>query len=104
MISKRGLRIINPADKETEEPQRCTPSYKAYVVVAKDTQNRRLWDQISELKFWSEFDFLQYVIDGAFASSSHACAKPTKVKVFSAVYMCKMNILKPLMEPYQYTL
>ncbi|KAL9538175.1 hypothetical protein MBANPS3_011135 [Mucor bainieri] len=78
MISRRGVRMVHPADHETQELRLFTPSYKAQCAIAKDTQNRRLWDQIAELKFWSEFEFLQYVFDEAFACSSHACAKPIK--------------------------
>ncbi|KAK4518744.1 uncharacterized protein ATC70_008966 [Mucor velutinosus] len=94
MISRRGLRMINPVDEETEELRRFTPSYKAQVAIAKDTQNRRLWNQISELKFWSEFEFLQYVFDEAFACSSHACPKPIKNPITTPCgHICCMRCL-----------
>lgn len=93
MISRRGVRMIHPADEKTEELRRFTPSYKAQLAIAKDTENKRLWDQISELKFWSEFELLQYVFDEAFACSSHACPKPIKVSVCAAI-VCKMTLLK----------
>ncbi|KAL7313456.1 hypothetical protein PS15m_007203 [Mucor circinelloides] len=78
MISRRGLRMVNTSDEETKKLRRFAPAYKAQLAIAKDTQNRRVWNQIKDLKFWSEFEYLQYVFDEAFACSSHACSKPIK--------------------------
>lgn len=104
MISRRGLRIIYPADEETEQLRQSIPSYKARKAIAKDTQNKRLWDQISELSFWSEFEFLQYVFDEAFACPSHACATPIKVTMCSgACTYSEFTHASPI-GPYYYTL
>lgn len=71
--------MVNTSDEETKKLRRFAPAYKAQLAIAKDTQNRRVWNQIKDLKFWSEFEYLQYVFDEAFACSSHACSKPIKV-------------------------
>jgi hypothetical protein len=78
---KKGLRLINPKEEDTQKLKRYTTTAEVSKAIEKDVHNKRLWDQISEMEFWSEFEFLQYIFDEAFACSSNACSKPIKVKL-----------------------
>ena len=80
IITKRGLRLINSKIEDTEKLKRYITTIEVNKAIEKDVQNKRLWDQISEMEFWSEFELLQYKFDEAFACSSNACSKPIKVK------------------------
>lgn len=48
-------------------------------LVVKDTRNKRLWDEIKKMEFWSEYEFLHYLFDTAVTCSSNVCSKPIKV-------------------------
>ncbi|KAI8636143.1 PUA-like domain-containing protein [Parasitella parasitica] len=98
VVTRKRLRMIGTDDEDTEWLKRYAISYSAKIAIKRDVQNRRLWDQIAQMEFWSKFEFLQYIFDEAFACSSHACSKPIKVYrrhifVQAAILLCNVRTL-----------
>lgn len=48
-----------------------------------DTANKRKWDEVKKLEFWSEFEFINYLFDTVIVCNSGACSKPIQVKKIS---------------------
>lgn len=48
-------------------------------LIKRDTKNKRLWDEIKKMEFWSEYEFLHYLFDTAVTCSSNVCSNPIKV-------------------------
>jgi hypothetical protein len=53
-----------------------------------DTKNKRLWNEVKKMDFWSEYEFLHYIFDEAVVCSSYACPKPIKVKYQDSCFLC----------------
>lgn len=81
MISKRGIRMIKSQQETTEKLVRYLIPNRIEQLVKKDTKNKRLWDQIKKMEFWSEYEFLHYLFDTAITCSSSVCSKPIKVRL-----------------------
>ncbi|CEP18119.1 hypothetical protein [Parasitella parasitica] len=94
VITRKRLRMIGTEDEDTDWMKRYTIGYEAKRAIEKDVQNKRLWDQIADMVFWSKFEFLQHVFDEAFACASHACSKPIKDPItLPCGHICCMRCL-----------
>lgn len=76
-MSKRGLRLIKSDD--TEKLVRYMIPARIQRLMKADLKNKRLWDEISKMEFWSEYEFLHYLFDTAVVCSGFVCSKPIKV-------------------------
>lgn len=78
-MSKRGLRTIKSIEGATAKSLRYVIPAHIQRLMKADEKNKRLWHQINEMEFWSEYEFLHYLFDTAIVCSSFVCSKPIKV-------------------------
>lgn len=78
-MSMRGLRTIKIKEGSTTKLSRYVIPAHIQRLMEADTKNKRLWREISEMEFWSEYEFLHYLFDTATVCSSFVCSKPIKV-------------------------
>ncbi|KAI8366586.1 PUA-like domain-containing protein [Blakeslea trispora] len=78
-IKKRGLRMIHEDADATAKLVKYTIPNRLQKWIAKDTKNARIWEDVCQKQFWSEYEFLHYLFDTAFSCASHVCLKPIKV-------------------------
>lgn len=77
--SLRGIRTIRSNEDLTEKLVRYTIPARISRMMDLDTKNKRLWKQMREMSFWSEYEFLHCLFDTHVVCSSNACSKPIKV-------------------------
>lgn len=77
-MSARGIRIIRSNEDLTTKLVRYTIPTRISRMMDSDTKNKRLWKQLREMTFWSEYEFLHYLFDTHVVCSSNACSKPIK--------------------------
>lgn len=79
LITKRGLRMIESEKNVTQKRVRYNIPCHIQRLIKRDVKNKRLWDEIKKMEFWSEYEFLHYLFDTAVTCSSNVCSKPIKV-------------------------
>ncbi|RCI01795.1 ubiquitin-like with PHD and RING finger domains 2, partial [Rhizopus stolonifer] len=73
---ERGLRMIyEDEDKAKKIVQYKIPPH-IIQMMDEDTANKRKWDEVKKLEFWSEFEFINYLFDTVIVCNSGACSKP----------------------------
>lgn len=72
--------MICSDENETKKLVKYTPPKHIQRLITKDRKNVRLWTEINQMEFWSEYEFLHYLFDTAITCSSNVCPKPIKVK------------------------
>lgn len=84
--TKRGLRMLHSNPALNEKKVKYIIPNRVLRLMNADTGNRRLWNEVKNMTFWSEYDFIKYVFDEAVVCSSYACAKPIKVIIAFLVF------------------
>jgi hypothetical protein len=79
IMTKRGIRMIKSNSEKTKKLVKYSIPPRIQGLIAKDTKNERLWDQINKMEFWSEYEFLHYLFETVVTCSSNVCSKPIKV-------------------------
>ncbi|KAI9322823.1 PUA-like domain-containing protein [Dichotomocladium elegans] len=79
LAMKRGLRMIMQNQSETKQLVRYKIPKKVRMLMDADKANKRVWDEVRSLDFWSEYEFLHYLFSTAVVCSSGACHIPIKV-------------------------
>ncbi|KAI9260087.1 PUA-like domain-containing protein [Helicostylum pulchrum] len=94
LITKRGLRIIESEENMTQKLVRYNIPCHIQRLIKRDAKNKRLWDEIKKVEFWSEYEFLHYLFDTAVTCSSNVCSKPIKDPVTTPCgHICCVNCL-----------
>lgn len=79
IMKEKGIRMIRNNGEKTKELVRYTIPTRIMKMIHEDEKTQRLWNQIIQMNFWSEYEFLHYLFDTAIICSSNACSKPIKV-------------------------
>ncbi|KAL0074535.1 PUA-like domain-containing protein [Phycomyces blakesleeanus] len=79
-IKKHGIRTIVQDAEKVEKLVRYTIPKHIEALIAKDKANKRVWDDLKLMEFWSEYEFLHNLFSSTIVCASGACSFPIKVK------------------------
>jgi hypothetical protein len=75
----KGLRMIQENEALTRKLVKYIIPARILKMIQLDEKNKRLWNQVLQMDFWSEYGFIHYLFDTVVICSSNACPKPIKV-------------------------
>ncbi|KAI7869587.1 PUA-like domain-containing protein [Spinellus fusiger] len=78
IIEKHGLRTIVQESRQIKQLIRYTIPKDIVRLMNADKADKRMWDELKTLSFWSEYEFLHHVFSEAVVCTSGACSNPIK--------------------------
>ena len=78
-MKQRGTRLIADNEECTQKLVKYNIPERIKRLIRKDTLNTRLWHQLEQMEFWSEYEFLHHLFDTTITCSNSFCTKPIKV-------------------------
>lgn len=87
LMTKRGLTMVRGDPELTEKKMKYVISNRVQRLMSSDSRNKRLWNQVKKMEFWSEYEFLHYIFNEAVVCSSYACSKPIKVDIHKSSFV-----------------
>ncbi|KAG0165534.1 ubiquitin-like with PHD and RING finger domains 2 [Apophysomyces sp. BC1034] len=76
LTKKKGLRVITQDPKAIEKLVQYKIPSNILALMEEDVADKRLWDEVKSLEFWSEYEFLHHVFANAVFCASGVCPAP----------------------------
>ncbi|KAF7729969.1 E3 ubiquitin-protein ligase uhrf1 [Apophysomyces ossiformis] len=78
LIRKRGLRLITQDQQSIEKLVQYKIPSNLLKLMNADMADKRLWDELKTMEFWSEYEFLHHVFANLVVCASGACPAPIR--------------------------
>ncbi|KAI8388306.1 PUA-like domain-containing protein [Radiomyces spectabilis] len=75
-IEQAGLRTIMADPQKTENKKRYRIPSHISKLMDQDADDKRIWDEVKNMVFWSEYEFIHHVFANAIVCPSGTCAIP----------------------------
>ncbi|KAI9012629.1 PUA-like domain-containing protein [Phycomyces nitens] len=95
IVDQHGVRLIAQDTDKIEKLVLYKIPEHIEALIAKDKADKRVWDDLRKMEFWSEYEFLHNLFSSSIVCSSGACAFPIKDPVTTPCgHICCLKCLE----------